>query len=359
MTRRRMCWLILLLAGLAVTAWVALAPRGHPAYPQSPHYDAARQVFVNPQPLRGVTFIDGVTGLLKMLQGESQYAPAAPLPTVAPDWPLFLRDDGASRFIWFGHSTLLARLGGQTVAVDPVLGPSVSPLAINMRRFQPPVAPLDEWPRPDVVLISHNHYDQFEEATLRALAQSRAHFIVPLGLGGSLKALGARAEAITELDWWQTRERGSLRITLVPALHTSGRTLSDGAKSFWGGFVIQHGAETIYYSGDSAYGPHFGEIAARFPGIDIAFIENGQYDRRWPDNHLFPEQAAQAAADVKPRRAMPVHWGAYSMAYHPWDEPVRRAVPAMRALGVNPLTPLLGQVFDATMATPEWYLEAK
>ena len=135
--------------------------------------------------------------------------------------------------------------------------------------------------------------------------------------------------------------------------------MSDGARSFWGGFVLQHGGETIYYSGDSAYGPHFAEIGRRFPDLGIAFVENGQYDRRWRDNHMFPEQTAQAAADVKPSRVMPVHWGAYSMAYHPWDEPVRLSVPAMRALGLQPLTPLLGQVFDAGTVTQEWYLGVK
>lgn len=355
MRRKAMVWLVLLLL-LVVAACVALVPRKHPAYPDSPHYDAARQVFVNPQPLRGVTFVDGVTGLLKMLQGDGRYGPTSPLPTVQPDWPLFMQDDGTPRFVWFGHSTLLMRLGGLTVAVDPVLGPSVSPLKVNMRRFQPPAAPLADWPRPDLVLLSHNHYDHFEEETLRALAQTPAHFIVPLGLGAYLKPLGVADSAITELDWWQPAQRGDVRITLVPALHTSGRSMSDGGKSFWGGFVLQHGGETIYYSGDSAYGPHFAEIGRRFPGIGIAFVESGQYDRRWPDNHLFPEQAAQAAADVRPRRAMPVHWGAYSMAYHPWDDPVRRAVPALRALGLQPLTPVLGQVFDAGTVTREWYL---
>ncbi|MDO5625355.1 MAG: MBL fold metallo-hydrolase [Pseudomonadota bacterium] len=103
----------------------------------------------------------------------------------------------------------------------------------------------------------------------------------------------------------------------------------------------------------------FGEAAlfSRLtPGIGIAFIESGQYDRRWPDSHLTPAQTAQAAATVRARRVMPVHWGAYSMAYHPWDEPVRQSVPAIRALGVNPLTPVLGQVFDAQTVTSEWYL---
>ena len=172
-----MAWLLLLLASLAVAACVALVPRGHPAYPHSPHFDAARQIFVNPQQLRGVTLFDGATGLLKMLQRDGQYGPAALLPTVSPGWPLFLKNDNTPRFIWFGHSTLLMRLGMQTVAVDPVLGPSVSPLTVNMRRFQPHAALLADWPQLDVVLLSHNHYDHFKEHTLRALAQTPAHFI--------------------------------------------------------------------------------------------------------------------------------------------------------------------------------------
>ena len=349
--------LLLLLAVVAAIAVWALIPQKFPAYPGSPHYDAARKIFVNPQQLRSVTLADGANGLLKMLQGERQYAPAGPLPMAQPDWPLFLRDDGTSRFVWFGHSTLLMRIGGQTVAADPVLGASVSPLRINMRRYQPPAAPLADWPQPDVVLISHNHYDHFEEDTLRQLAQSPAtHFIVPLGIGAYLKQLGVTEAAITELDWWQHVERAGLRYTVVPAWHNSGRGLKDAKKSFWGGFVIQGGGETVYYSGDSAYGPHFAEIGQRFPDIDIAFIENGQYDRRWPDDHMFPQLTAQAAADVKPRRVVPVHWGAYSMAFHHWNDSVRRSVPLMREKGLQPMTPIQGQVFDGGTATKEWYL---
>lgn len=350
----------LIVLGLAACA---MKPQTFHAFPDSPNFDAGRKVFVNPQPLRAVSLVDSVTGLLKMLQGDRRYGPVHALPVDAPDWPLFLRDDGPSRFVWFGHSTLLARVGGQTVAIDPVLGESVSPLAIHMKRFQPPAAPLSAWPAVDVVLLSHNHYDHFEEASLRELAQRKgeapAHFIVPLGLGVYLQALGVAATDITELDWWQAAERAGVRYTLVPAWHSSGRGLRDGGKSFWGGFVIQHKCETVYYSSDSAYGPHFAEIARRFPRIDLAFIENGQYDRRWPDNHLSPEQTAQVAAELQPRRIMPVHWGAYSMAYHPWDEPVRRSLPLLRERGLHELTPRLGQVFDVTMPSEAWFLDVE
>lgn len=350
--------LLSILVAVALGAlWLAW-PRAWAQYPHSPHFDNATGRFHNPQPLRGVTFADGLSGLGLMLLGDSRYGPKAPLPMQVPDWDAFLAPGARSRFIWFGHSTLLARIAGHTVAIDPVLGPSVSPLRFQMRRFQPPAAPLAEWPVPDIVLLSHNHYDHLEEAGIRKLAQTPARFIVPLGLSEHLARLGVRGEAITELDWWQSTDSGALRITLVPALHYSGRGLRDGGRSFWGGFVLQQAGETFYYSGDSAWGGHFAEIAARFPDIAIAFIENGQYDRRWPDNHLFPEQTAQAAAIINARRTVPVHWGAYSMAHHPWDEPVRRSVPKLRELGLAPLTPLQGQVFDAQTQTGDWFAPA-
>jgi len=339
-----------------VIAGCAIFQRDFPRYTTSPNYDAEQGKFVNPQTLRSVSFKDGVSGLFKMLQGESQYGPKAEFPMVKPDWPLFLNDSGNSRFIWFGHSTLLMRVGKQTIAVDPVLGASVSPLLINMRRYQAPAAPLDEWPEVNVVLLSHAHYDHFEADTLKQLAENAAHFIVPLGMTVYLTPLGVDKGQITELDWWQSVKYAGVNYTLVPAWHNSGRSLSDSNKSFWGGYIVQYADETIYYSGDTAYGPHFAEIGRRFPHIDVAFIENGQYDLRWPDDHMLPALTVQAAVDVKPQRVVPVHWGAYTMAFHPWDEPVRQSVPRLKQQGLQPLTPLQGQVFDAKTETVEWYL---
>jgi L-ascorbate metabolism protein UlaG (beta-lactamase superfamily) len=353
---------ILLLLTIVVGAGVVwlLYPRDFPAYPDSPQYDRAAGIFVNPQPLRELTAIDTVTGVLKLLQGESRYRPSGPLPMQRPDWALFQHDDDTSRFIWFGHSTLLMRIARQTIAVDPVLGPTVSPLKINMRRFQPPAAGLSDWPIPDVVLLTHNHYDHVEAATLKELANSpTTRFITPLGVRATLAPMGVPAEAIIELDWWQSLDHQGVRYTLVPALHASGRSFTDLNKSLWGGFVVQHRAETVYISGDSAYGPHFAEIGRRFPNIGLAFIENGQYDRRWPDVHMRPEESAQAAADVKAAHVVPVHWGAYPMAFHPWDEPVRRIIAALRALRLHPMTPIQGQVFDQRTQTDEWYLDVK
>jgi L-ascorbate metabolism protein UlaG (beta-lactamase superfamily) len=345
---------------LAIRAgYAALLPRTFPDYSESPNYDKEKGQFVNPQRMSGVAFSDGVSALFEMLQGVSQYEPEQPLPTIKPDWSLFLQNDNINRFIWFGHSTLLMRVGTQTVATDPIFGQSVSPLEINMRRFQDSAAPLSEWPQVDVVLLSHNHYDHLEEKTVTQFAKTKTRFIVPLGVGEYLTPLGIQQENITELDWWQSLDYQGVSYTLVPAWHNTGRSLRDSNKSFWGGYVIQQADDTFYYSGDTAYGTHFAEIARRFPNIDLAFIENGQYNRRWPNSHMTPDLTAQAAEEVKAPRVVPIHWGAYTMAFHPWSEPVRRSVPALRQKGIRPLTPYQGQVFDKDTVTEEWFLKLK
>ncbi|UOP01314.1 MBL fold metallo-hydrolase [Kingella potus] len=210
-------------------------------------------------------------------------------------------------------------------------------------------------PTPDVVLVSHSHYDHLEKASIKALAARGSRFVVPLGLGVLLRKWGVPPQNITELDWWQSTETGGIRYTALPARHDSGRSLTDHNKSLWAGFAIEHGGEKFYFHGDSAEGKHFDEIARRFRGFDIAFIENGQYNERWPDNHLFPAQTAALAAKLAPKRFMPIHWGAYPMALHTWNEPVLQSIPAARRLGVRPLTPLMGQVFDRDTATEDWF----
>lgn len=348
-------WVIMLLQAIRAI-YTALLPRTVPDYPDSPHFDKEKARFVNPQPMSGVTFRDGMSALFEMLQGVGKYGPKKPLPIMKPDWPLFLQDDDINRFIWFGHSTLLMRVGQQTVAIDPVLGKSVSPLGVIMRRFQAPAAAVNEWPHVDMILLSHNHYDHLEEKTLKQFVGTSTHFIVPLRVGEYLKPLGIRSEKITELDWWQSVEHQNINYTLVPAWHNTGRGLRDKDKSFWGGYIIQQADETIYFSGDSTYGSHFAEIARRFPNISLAFIENGQYDRRWPNNHMTPELTVQAAADSQAHRVMPIHWGAYTIAFHPWNEPVQRSIPLLRQKAIQPLTPYQGQVFDKNTVTEEWYL---
>lgn len=325
-------------------------------YPASDHYDSRHRRFYAAEPPRPLQH--GIKALWKMMRYGRHTYPPAPLPILPPDWPAFLSPTGKSRFIWFGHSTLLMRIGGQTLITDPVFGGNVSPVPFTMRRFQPPAAPLAELPPLDVVLISHNHYDHLERVTHKRLAHTHTHYIVPLGLGAQLQRWGIPTARISELDWWQSIERNGIRYTALPARHYSGRGMFDHNRSLWVGYHIEYSDEHYYFHGDSAWGRHFETIAAHIGHPDIAFIENGQYSEHWPDNHLFPEETAAVAATLAPKRFMPIHWGAYPMALHRWNDPVLRSIPAARALGINPLIPLLGQVFDADTATSDWFAAA-
>jgi L-ascorbate metabolism protein UlaG (beta-lactamase superfamily) len=154
-----------------------------------------------------------------------------------------------------------------------------------------------------------------------------AKFIVPLGLANKLEYWGISAQQITELDWWQQYRFENINITAIEAQHASGRKMRDSNRSLWVGWIIQDQKQTICYSGDNGYGPHYAEVGKRHPQIDIAFIENGQYDMRWVATHMHPEQTAQTAKDVGAKHFVPVHWGAYSMALHHWNEPVLKIIP--------------------------------
>lgn len=338
---------------LATLAYANI-PDYYPQYPASDHYNPVSQTFFNYEPQRPVE--NALPAMWQLVTDEAALHPNQPLPIVKPDWQAFLNQPETSQYIWFGHSTLMMRLNQQTIITDPVFAQNVSPVPIMMNRFQPAPAEYSELPPLDVVLISHNHYDHLEQATIEKMAQAHHHFIVPLGIGTLLQKWGIAPNRITELDWWQSTTRNGITYTAVPARHDSARGTTDRNKTLWAGWVLQHQNEQIYFSGDSSYGKHFAQIGERFGGFDIAFIENGQYNERWPDNHMFPEQTAQVAAQVKAKRFVPIHWGAYPMALHAWNDPVKRSVPAARALGVQTLTPIQGQVFDAHTVTEDWFL---
>lgn len=352
----KMVFLLLLSGSLLI--WLLMRVH-YPAYPSSPQFDAASGRFANTPPTRPLDHMATAAALWAMMTDGRRFMPPQPLPSETVDWAYFLAaTPDKARLVWFGHSSVMLRMGGQTVFIDPVFADSVSPLPWMMRRFQAPPAVLQDVPPPDVVVYSHSHYDHLDKRAARHFAANgRTRFIVPLGMGALLRSWGVAAERIEEADWWQTLLSGSLRLTAVPARHNSGRGGGDRDRSLWTGWVLESGGEKIYYSGDSSYGTHFAEIGRRFGGFDLALVENGQYNAAWPDNHMFPEQTAQAVRDVGAVRFMPVHWGAYALSTHAWDGPVRRSLPLAEAAGVVLLTPKLGQVVERDSVTAQWWQE--
>lgn len=279
--------------------------------------------------------------------------PQVPTPAVPPDLRFIQANarSGAAMepaITWVGHATMLAQFGGLNLLTDPMFSERASPVTFTGPvRAQPPGLALTQLPRIDLVLVSHNHYDHLDEASVRALnAQPGGPplFVVPLGIKPWLAELGI-TNAI-ELDWWQSHRfagpAGPLEIVLTPAQHWSGRTLADRLVSLWGGFAIFAPDFHFFYSGDTGYSPDFAEIRRRFAarqganGFDIALLPVGAYEPRWfmKDQHVDPAEAVQIHRDLRARRSVGVHWGTFHLADESLDEPSRALARARMAQGL-------------------------
>jgi L-ascorbate metabolism protein UlaG (beta-lactamase superfamily) len=257
------------------------------------------------------------------------------------------------RVIWFGHASALLEIDGSRVMTDPVLSDYASPFAgIGPKRFHPPPLALELLPRIDAVVISHDHYDHLDVQTVRHLAQAGTRFFVPLGIGAHLERWGVPSAQFTELDWWQSADINGVKLTSTPARHYSSRALRDGNATLWSSWSIAGPAHRVYFSGDTGFGEHFREIGERLGPFDLSLLKIGSYGpgQGWLDIHMEPEEAVKAHIAVKARRMLPVHWATFNLAFHPWDEPIKRTVGAARQQGIQLVTPRIGETFDAAAA---------
>lgn len=259
--------------------------------------------------------------------------------------PGSIQASGDTRVTWFGHSAVLLEIDGVTLFLDPMLGRSPSPFPfVGGRRYskQLPVE-ISELPRIDAVLLSHDHYDHLDYGSIKQLKDKVGMFIVPLGVGAHLQRWGVSREKIREQDWWDEIRYAGLTLTSAPARHFSGRSLLDRNSTLWCSWIIR-GAETkIFFSGDSGYGPHFAEIGEKYGPFDLTLMECGQYDPRWADIHMLPEQTVQAHLDVRGALMIPIHWAAFTLSMHDWTDPVERVFAAAKAHGVRLATPRIGE----------------
>jgi L-ascorbate metabolism protein UlaG (beta-lactamase superfamily) len=253
------------------------------------------------------------------------------------------------RAFWIGHASTYVEIDGLRLLLDPVFGERVSPLPVGPGRFHAPPIALADLPRIDAVLISHDHYDHLDMDTVRHLAQRGSRFLVPLGIGAHLERWGVPPAQIEELEWWQERSLGNVRIVCTPTRHYSGRGLGNRSTTLWSSWSVIGPQHRFFYSGDTGYGKLFQEIGTRFGPFDMAFVKIGAYGpgAAWTDIHMTPEQAVQVNRDVRARRMFPVHWSTFNLAYHDWDEPIRRTVAEAARVGVDLVTPRVGEVVDA------------
>lgn len=250
------------------------------------------------------------------------------------------RHRGIDSVTWLGHACFLIRLGGRTILTDPFLGDYAAPIeGFGPRRFTPPALRLRDLPPPDVVLISHNHYDHFDVATLSHPRFPRGgRMIVPLGLGPRLLELGYAD--VTEVDWHHALTMGGgsnapLRVVATPAVHFSGRGLFDRNRTLWCGFVLDGGGKRLFFGGDSAFGPVFGEIGQRHGPFDLAILGIGAYEPRaiFRVSHATPEEAVEMGRLLGARQLVGMHYGAIVLSGEPAFEPPQRLRAAARTAG--------------------------
>ncbi len=255
------------------------------------------------------------------------------------------------RVTWLGHSTMLVEVDGARVLTDPIWSDRITPVdGVGPTRFYPPPLRLDDVPVPDVIVISHDHFDHLDYPTILAMKDWNTTFVVPLGVGAHLAYWGVPEARIKELDWWDAIKIGELTVTCTPARHASGRAPWDQDHTLWAGWALQGKAHRVYYSGDTGLFPAMADIGTRLGPFDLTMIEVGQYHRAWPDWHIGPEQAVDAHRLVRGRALLPVHWGLLALAYHAWTEPAERVLRAAEKAHVRLLLPKPGQSIEPTDA---------
>jgi len=250
-----------------------------------------------------------------------------------------------TRLFWFGHSSFLLQIEDKNILIDPMFGEVPSPFSwLGGSRFNKtlPIS-VEELPTIDAVIISHDHYDHLDYGSIMKLKNKVKMFYTPLGVGVHLKKWGIEKERIVELDWWDEINQDNIIFRCVPSQHFSGRRLNTSNSTLWCSWIIKSETENIYFSGDGGYGDHFKEIGERFGPFDFAMMECGQYNEKWANIHMFPEQTAQAGVDLKAKQIMPIHWGAFRLSQHAWAEPVERVIVAADKLNLPIIIPKIGE----------------
>ncbi|MBT2414404.1 MBL fold metallo-hydrolase [Streptomyces sp. ISL-12] len=325
---------------------------------RSPHF--ANGVFQNPGGAAR-TRPSGSTGLVKSYldrEARARRAPAGTIP-VHPTTVADLARPPATglRLTWAGHSSVLAEIDGQRVLFDPVWGERCSPFSFaGPKRLHPVPLPLAALGPVDVVVISHDHYDHLDLPTIKALAGTDTLFAVPLGVGAHLEHWGVPADRLRELDWHEETKVGGLTLTATPARHFCGRALRNTQHTLWASWVVAGPEHRIYHSGDTGYFDGFQDIGAAHGPFDATMIQVGAYAEFWPDIHMTPEEGVRTHLDLQGGDPggvlLPIHWGTFNLAPHPWAEPGEWMKDAAQEAGQAVAFPRPGEPFEPARALP-------
>lgn len=262
---------------------------------------------------------------------------------------------------WLGHSSLLIQMHGMHILCDPVFSLRTSPVSfIGEKRFSDLPLKIKDLPPIDIVMISHDHYDHLDYATIKAIDKKVKYYIVPLGIENHLERWNIATNRIIAMSWWEEKQINGLTIACTPARHYSIRNLNNRYCSLWCSWLLKDKYHQIFVSGDTGYDNHFHDIYQHYGSFDLVMMDCGQYDLKWKETHMNPEQSYQAAKDLHAKNILPIHWGAYRLANHPWDDPIER-ITYINDKTVHVLTPMIGQTFalDRLPSFSKWWKKIK
>jgi L-ascorbate metabolism protein UlaG (beta-lactamase superfamily) len=306
----------------------------NPPFPISDHCDGRR--FFNPHGPQARSFRDLPKWRWQQMRGSVTPWPKNPPPPQAVRLPASV-SSGSVAVTFVGHATFLLQFPDFTVLTDPVFGQRAGPFGLlGPVRARPPALSLAQLPAIDVVLLSHNHYDHLDLGSLRWLARERhPQIVVPLGLKSWLQR--RNVDHVVELDWWQKHSAVSgLEIHCAPAQHWSSRTPWDRTRTLWGGFFLRTPHGSVYFAGDSGWGPHFAEIKERVGAPDLALLPIGAYEPRWfmESVHMNPDEAVRAHLALEARRSVGMHFGTFQLTDEGIDAPLHDLAVARSAHGM-------------------------
>lgn len=353
--------LILIVAACAYTSLPQFGqlPSGErlAAMQKSPHFKDGR--FHNLVEKPTITEGYSVTGEIykTLFKKYPRRAPKDSLPSIKTNLlNLPMESDVA---VWFGHSSVFIQVAGVRILVDPNFSGKATPLPWGIKAYKGSnVYAADDMPPIDYLLISHDHYDHLDYETVLALRAKVKHVICGLGTGAHFERWGYTPQQIIEKDWDESvAVNDSVTIYTESSQHESGRGFTRG-KALWMSYLIQIPGMKIYISGDGGYDGRFAAIGKKYGPIDWAIMENGQYDKAWQSVHNLPQEVVQATLDLKAVNLLPVHNSKFTLAKHPWDEPLVKITELSQAKPYRLTTPMIGEVVrlqDSTQVFKQWW----
>lgn len=321
--------LIAVCCGLLLAAGCTSAEETAPFDPKAPkaHHtkDGFRNLYVDSAGKKGLFDFLFKVRFKENWPDEDELRKASPTPRV-PVKIENLKSPPTSviQATWIGHSTFLIQYRGKNILTDPIFSDRASPVTFaGPLRYSDPALSINDLPPIDAVVISHNHYDHMDEATIQAIG-NRSKWLVPLGNAELLKQSGITN--VVELDWWEDVKFGDILFTLTPTQHWSGRGLFDRFKALWGSWAIDFTKDNskLWFGGDTGYNPiQFKEIGERLGPFHLSFIPIGAYDPRWfmKESHTNPEEAVKIHQDIRSAKSIGMHWGTFVLTSEPVEEP--------------------------------------